>query len=163
MTILRWDPFRGVASHRLNSLFQDFSRYQGRENELPNANGFVPPVDVYEDEHKIVLKLEIPGVKQEEIDIRLENNTLTVRGERKFEKEEKEENFQRVERRYGAFFRAFTLPTTIDTETVKAEYDSGVLKLELNRKAEAKPKQIKIGVSSVTPEKLPVDAAKSAA
>jgi HSP20 family protein len=163
MTILRWDPFRGVASNRMNSPFQDFSRPQGWENELPSASGFVPPVDVYEDEHKIVLKLEVPGVKQEEIDIRLENNTLTVRGERKFEKEEKEENFHRVERRYGAFFRAFTLPTTVDTENVKAEYDSGILKLELNRKAEAKPKQIKIGVSSVTPKKQAVDPAKSAA
>ncbi len=166
MAITRWDPFREVASlhSRMNSLFQDFSRTQGGENELPTTAGFVPPVDVYEDEHKIVLKLEVPGVKQQEdLDVRVENNTLTVRGERKFEKEEKEENFHRIERRYGTFFRAFTLPTTVDTENVKAEYDSGVLKLELNKKAEAKPKQIKIGVSSVTPEKRPVEAAKSAA
>ncbi len=148
MAITHWDPFREVATlqNRMNSIFQDFSRSQSAENDLPIAAGFVPPVDVYEDGHKIVLKLEVPGVKQDELDIRLENNTLTVRGERKFEKEEKEENFHRIERRYGTFFRAFTLPTTVDGENVKADYDAGVLKLELNKRAEAKPKQIKIGI-----------------
>jgi HSP20 family protein len=165
MVITHWDSFREVASlqNRRNSLFQDFSRDQGGKNQLLTTAGFVPPVDVYEDEHKIVLKLEVPGIKQEELDIRLENKTLTVRGERKFEKEEKEQNFHRIERRYGTFYRAFSLPTTVDTENVKAEYDSGVLKLELNKRAEAKPKQIKIGVSSATAEKRPVEAAKSAA
>ncbi len=166
MAITRWDPFREVASlqNRMNSLFQDFSRTQGGENESLTTAGFVPPVDVYEDEHKIVLKLEVPGIKQEDLDVRLENNTLTVRGERKFEKEEKEENFHRIERRYGSFFRAFTLPTTLDSENVKAEYDSGVLKLELNKRAEAKPKQIKIGVGRRGhDEKRPIEAAKSAA
>lgn len=165
MAITRWDPFREVASlqNRMNSLFQDFSHSQGGENDLLTRAGFVPPVDVYEDEHKIMLKLEVPGIKQDELDVRLENNTLTVRGERRFEKEEKEENFHRIERRYGTFYRAFSLPTTIDTENVKAEYDSGVLKLELNKRAEAKPKHIKIGVGSATSEKWPVEAAKSAA
>jgi HSP20 family protein len=150
MTITRWYPFREVASlqNRRNSLFQDFSPSLGAQNESLTTAGFVPPVDVYEDEHKIVLKLEVPGIKQEDLDVRLENNTLTVRGERKFEKEEKEDNFHRIERRYGAFSRAFTLPTSVDSENVKAEYDSGVLKLELNKRAEAKPKQIKIGVGS---------------
>ncbi|HEY1766325.1 MAG TPA: Hsp20/alpha crystallin family protein [Terracidiphilus sp.] len=109
---------------------------------------FVPPVDIYEDEHKIVLKLEVPGLKQEDLDIQLENNTLTVRGERKFEKEEKEENFHRIERRYGSFFRSFTVPTTVNTEGVKANYDSGVLRIELEKRAEAKPKQIKVEVGS---------------
>jgi HSP20 family protein len=112
------------------------------------STGFVPPVDVYEDEHQIVLKLEVPGVKPEDLEVQLENNTLTIRGERKLEKEENKENFQRVERRYGRFSRIFTLPTTVDSENVKAQYDSGVLKLELNKRAEAKPKQIKIGVGS---------------
>jgi HSP20 family protein len=146
----------------MNSLFQDFSRNQGGENELLTTGGFVPPVDVYEDEHKIVLKLEVPGIKQDEIDVRLENNTLTVRGERKFEKEEKEENFHRIERRYGSFYRAFTLPSTVDSENVKAQYDAGVLKLELNKRAEAKPKQIKIGVTGVAPESKTVEAGKAA-
>jgi len=164
MAITRWDPFREVASlqNRMNSLFQDFSRNQGGESDLLTTAGFVPPVDVYEDEHKIVLKLEVPGVKENGLDIRLENSTLPVRGERKFEKEEKEENFHRIERRYGTFFRAFTLPTTVDSENVKANYDSGVLKLELHKRAEAKPKQIKIGVTSAAQENRTVDAGKAA-
>jgi len=165
MAITRWDPFREVASlqTRMNSLFQDFTRTQGGESELPTTTGFVPPVDVYEDEHKIVLKLEVPGIKQDDLDVRIENNALTVRGERKFEKEEKEENFHRIERRYGTFFRAFTLPTTVNTESVKANYDSGILKLELDKRAEAKPKQIKIGVNHGTAESRTVEAPKSAA
>jgi HSP20 family protein len=170
MTITRWDPFREVASlqNRLNSLFpdfarNDFSRNQGGDSDLPTTTGFVPPVDVYEDGHKIVLKLEVPGVKQDDLDIRVENNTLTVRGERKFEREEKEENFHRIERRYGSFFRAFTLPTTVDTENVKANYDSGVLRLELDKRAEAKPKQIKIGVTNGAADHRTVEAPKAAA
>ena len=167
MAVTRWDPFREVASlqNRMNSLFQDFSRTQGGDSELPLTAGFVPPVDVYEDDQKIVLKLEVPGVKENELDIRLENHTLTVRGERKFEKEEKEENFHRIERRYGSFFRAFSLPTTVDSENVKATYDSGVLRLELNKRSEAKPKQIKIGINShaATPAPQAVEAGKTAA
>jgi len=164
MTITRWYPLRDSNSFqtRVNSLLHEISRNQGREAENANAAGFVPPVDVYEDEHKIVLKLEVPGVKQNDLDIRLENGTLTVRGERKFEKEEKEQNFHRIERRYGAFSRVFTLPTSVDSENVKAQYDEGVLKLELNKRAEAKPKQIKIGVTGATPENQTVEAAKAA-
>jgi HSP20 family protein len=162
MAITRWDPFREVATlqNRMNSLFQDFSRSQGVDGDLPTTAGFVPPVDIYEDGHKIVLKLEVPGLKQEDLDVRIENSTLTVRGERRFEQEEKEENFHRIERRYGTFYRAFTLPTTVDSENVKASYESGVLRLELNKKAEAKPKQIKIGINA---DNRPVEANKPAA
>ena len=164
MAITRWDPFREVAvlQNRMNSLFQDFSRNQGGENDPLTTASFVPPVDVYEDEHKIVLKLEAPGMKQEDLDVRIENNLLTVRGERKFEKEEKEENFHRIERRYGSFFRSFTVPNTVNTDSVKASYDAGVLRIELEKRAEAKPKQIKIDVNSSAPEKRTVEA-KSAA
>src|SRR6201993_1706768 len=149
MSITRWDPFRDVLTlqNRMNSLFQDFNRGQG-DNDFVATAAFVPPVDIYEDEHKIVLKLEVPGMKQEDLDIQVENNTLTVRGERKFEKEEKEENFHRIERRYGSFFRSFSLPNTVDTNNVKASYDAGVLRIELEKRAEAKPKQIKVQVSS---------------
>ena len=105
-------------------------------------------MDVYEDEHNIILKLEVPGIEQKDLDIRLENNTLTVRGERKFEKEEKQENFHRIERRYGSFERAFKLPNTVDAEKVNANYDNGVLKITLAKKAEAKPKQIQVNVGS---------------
>ena len=146
MVVTRWDPFREISSlqNRVNNLFQDYGRGQ---DELTTTSSFVPAVDVYEDEHKVTLKLEIPGVSQDDLDIRLENNTLTVRGERKFEKEEKEENFHRIERRYGSFARSFTLPNTLDTENVHASYENGVLKLELAKRAEAKPKQIKVNIS----------------
>ena len=147
MAITRWDPFRDMFAlqNRVNSLFQEFNRGQGETDAVPAA-AFVPAVDVYEDEHKIVLKIEVPGMKQEDIDIRLENQTLTVRGERKFEKEEKEENFHRIEHRYGSFYRAFTVPGTVNTESVKADYEAGVLRIQLEKRAEAKPKQIKVEV-----------------
>ena len=148
MATTRWDPYRDVLAlqSRLNNLFQDFSR--NGENELVTAAGFVPPVDIYEDEHKLVLKIEIPGMRLEDLDVRMENNTLTVKGDRSFQSEGKEENFHRVERRYGSFYRAFTVPNTIDPESVKAEYDAGILRLELQKKPESKPKQIKVNVAS---------------
>jgi HSP20 family protein len=148
MAITRWDPFRDVLSlqNRLNSIFQEYNRNQS-EGDVSTA-AFVPPVDVYEDEHKIVLKLEVPGMKENELDIQLENNVLTVKGERKFEKEEKEENFHRIERRYGSFYRSFTIPNTVNPESVKASYDAGVLRVELEKRAEAKPKQIRVSVGA---------------
>ena len=93
------------------------------------------------------MKIEVPGIEETDIDVRIENNTMTVHGERKFEKDEKEENYRRVERQYGSFTRTFTLPNTVDTENVSANYDKGVLKIKLAKKAEAKPKQIKVNVS----------------
>ncbi len=149
MVITHWDPFRELAGlqNRVNTLFQDFNRGQGEEALLAGGN-FVPAADIYEDEHQIVLKLEVPGIDQKDVDIRLENNTLTVRGERKFEKEEKEENFHRIERRYGSFTRSFTLPNTVDSENINADYADGVLRITLAKKAEAKPKQIKVNVGS---------------
>jgi HSP20 family protein len=150
MTLTRWETYRDVLAlqNRMNSIFQDFSRGNSGENELVTAAGFVPPVDIYEDEHKLVLKIEIPGMRQEDLDVRMENNTLSVKGERSFQSEGKEENFHRVERRYGTFYRAFTVPNTIDPESIKAEYDAGVLRLELQKRPESKPKQIKVNVGS---------------
>jgi HSP20 family protein len=146
MAITRWDPFREVASlqNRVNSLFRDFTE---GESSMTTAS-FVPAVDAYEDAQKVVLKLEVPGIEEKDLDVRVENNTLTIKGERKFDKEEKEENFHRIERRYGSFYRAFTLPSTVDTEKIGASYNAGVLKLELKKKAEAQPKQIKINVAA---------------
>jgi len=115
---------------------------------MPSAS-FVPPVDIYEDEGNIVVKAEVPGIDPKDIDVRVENNTLTIRGERKLEKEEKEENFHRVERRYGSFYRAFTLPNTVEGDQCQANYDNGVLEVRLAKRAEAKPKQIKVNVGSV--------------
>jgi HSP20 family protein len=151
MAITRWDTYRDVLAlqNRMNSIFQDFSRGNGSgENELVTAAGFVPPVDIYEDENKLVLNIEVPGMRQEDLDVRMENNTLTVKGERSFQGEGKEENFHRVERRYGSFYRAFTVPNTVDPNSIKAEYDAGVLHLELQKRPETKPKQIKVNVGS---------------
>jgi HSP20 family protein len=143
--ITRFEPFRDLFNWQgqVNRLFQDFGR---GSDELLTTGTFVPPVDVYEDEHSISLKLEAPGISEKELDIQLENNTLTIRGERKFDKEEKEENFHRIERRYGAFARSFTLPNTVDAENVDAQYENGVLRIKLAKRAEAKPKQIKVTV-----------------
>jgi len=144
MAINRWDPFREVAAlqNRVNSLFREMNE---GDSPLTTAS-FVPAVDIYEDVNKVVLKLEVPGMEEKDLDVRVENNTLTVKGERKFEKDEKEENFHRIERRYGSFYRAFTLPSTVDTGNVQANYNAGVLKLELSKKPEAQPKQIKVNV-----------------
>ena len=145
MAITRWDPFREVVAlqNRVNSLFRDLN-----EGDDPvAAASFVPAVDIYEDAQKVMLKLEVPGIDQKDLDVRVENHTLTVKGERKFEAEEKEQNFHRIERRYGSFYRAFTLPSTVDKDSVAANYNAGVLKLELKKKPEAQPKQIEIKVA----------------
>jgi HSP20 family protein len=134
-------PDVSILQDRLNSLFQEFSR---PESEAGEGSSFVPPVDIYEDAQKLVLKLEVPGIKQEDLDLRVENQILTVKGERKFESEEKQENYHRIERRFGSFIRTFTLPQTVDTEAVTANYDAGVLSISVAKKAEAKPKQIKV-------------------
>jgi HSP20 family protein len=148
--ITRYDPFRELVTlqDRVNSLFEGFSDVSGKDQLA--AGTFVPPVDIYEDEHNLVLKLEIPGVNEEDLQVSLENNILTVKGERKFEKEEREENFHRIERRFGAFTRTFRMPNTVDGENTSASYDKGILKITLAKRAEAKPKQIKIGVGHQT-------------
>ena len=148
MTVLtRWDPVREFSTlqDRMNRLFQQ--SYGDREEALTTST-FAPAVDVYEDEHNVTLKIEVPGIDEKDIDVRIENNTLTVHGERNFEKEEKEENYRRIERQYGSFTRSFTLPSTVDPNNVQANYEKGVLKIKLAKKAEAKPKQIKVNVGS---------------
>jgi HSP20 family protein len=150
--LTRWEPFREFSTmqdrmNRMNRLFRESYSPEGPEDALATTS-FAPPVDIYEDEHTIALKLEVPGIDEKDIDVRIEGNTLTVHGERKIEKEEKEENFRRVERQYGSFTRSFTLPSSVDTEQVSADYDRGVLKINLAKKAEAKPKQIKVNVGS---------------
>jgi HSP20 family protein len=138
--ITRIDPFRELAG-----FFENFADVTGvRATDESTFGSFTPAVDVYEDEHNLVLKLEVPGMNEEDLKVSLENNSLTVTGERKFEKEEKEENFHRIERRYGTFTRTFRLPNTVDAEKVDASYDKGILKITLAKRAEAKPKTIKI-------------------
>ena len=151
MTVLtRWEPFREGSTiqdriNRMNRLARESYSPEGPEDALTTTS-FAPPVDIYEDEHNITLKMEVPGIDEKDIDVRVENNTLTIHGDRKIEKEEKEENFRRVERQYGSFTRSFTLPSSVDTENVQAHYDKGVLNIRLAKKAEAKPKQIKVNV-----------------
>jgi HSP20 family protein len=150
MTLLtRWDPLRDLATmqNRLNRFVRESYSPEGPEEALTTTS-FAPPVDIYEDEHTIAVKMEVPGIDEKDIDVRIESNTLTVHGERKIEKEEKEENFRRVERQYGSFTRSFTLPSSVDTGQVNAHYDKGILKISLAKKAEAKPKQIKVNVGS---------------
>ena len=154
MAIARFVPFRSglsdmaVLQNRLNSIFNDFSRTFEGESETLSAGNFVPAVDVYEDSQKVMLKLEVPGIRPDDLDIRVEGRTLTVRGERKFESEEKEENFHRIERRYGSFTRSFTLPATVDTDSIDAQSADGVLTISLAKKPEAKPKQITVKAGS---------------
>jgi HSP20 family protein len=163
-TMTRFVPFRSamtdvaVLQNRLNSIFSDFARPEAAQESLAVGN-FVPAVDIYEDEHKLLLKLEVPGIRQEDIDVRLENQTLTVRGERKFEAEEKEENFHRIERRFGSFVRSFTLPVTVDTNSIAARYDAGVLSIQLAKKEAAKPKQVKIEIAAPQAEVKQVEGA----
>jgi HSP20 family protein len=155
MTLLtRWEPIRELAGlqDRMNRLFSDsFSAVTSQESLA--AGSFVPPVDVYEDEQGIRLKMEVPGIDEKDIDIRLENNLLTVRGERKLEKETKEENYHRIERSYGSFTRSFSLPNTVNTDEVKAAYGKGVLTISLGKRAEARPKQIKVDITPEIAEK----------
>lgn len=161
MTITRFTPLNDVAvlQNRLNSIFHDFARPQGAtDSESLSAGAFVPAVDIYEDAQKLALTFEVPGVKPENVDIRVENNTLTVKGERTFGTEQKEENFRRIERRFGSFSRSFTLPQSVDTEKVAANYEHGVLTVELPKKAVAQPKQIKVNVATAPSPKPTVEA-----
>ena len=153
MTFLTHRDF-STLQDRMNRIFREAFSTEGSDEALTTSN-FAPPVDVYEDEHNITLKIEVPGIDEKDINVTIENNTLTVRGERRFEKDEKEENFHRVERMYGSFTRSFTLPNTVDPEQVSAHYEKGVLKIRLSKKAEAKPKLIKVNVEKTLEAKSP--------
>ncbi len=151
----RFAPYRSTLSdvaflqNRLSSLFHDLAQPGSPSTETLATGNFVPAVDVYEDAQKLVLKLEIPGVRKEDLDIQVEGRVLTVKGERKFDSSEKEENFTRVERRFGSFVRSFTLPTSVSTEDVVATSQDGVLSIAMVRKPEAKARQIEVKASPV--------------
>ena len=151
MAIVRWEPVRDLVSlqDRMNSLFnQSFRGLNRGGTEEDWAQGaWSPAVDIYEKDGNIVLKAELPGIDTKDVDVSVENNILTLRGERRFDQEVQRENYQRVERSYGAFTRSFTLPTVVDTEKIKAEFKDGVLRMTLPKKEEAKPKQISINVT----------------
>ncbi len=145
-TITRWEPFRGVASlqDQVNRLFNDVFERTGEDSSL---SAWAPAVDIYETEHELVVKTDLPEVDPKALDIRVENDILTIRGERKFEKKVKEENYLRVERSFGSFGRSFTLANTVNPDAIKAEYENGVLTLSIPKREEAKPKQIKVNVN----------------
>ena len=148
-TITRRDPPRGLLSlqDQVNRLFEDnfFTRDRSGQADLA---AWAPPVDIYETENELVVKADLPDLRGEDIDVRIENNMLTIRGERKFEKDAKEDEYLRVERAYGPFMRSFSLPNTVSSESVQAEYRNGVLTLHMAKREESKPKQIKISVSA---------------
>ena len=139
--------FRGVNTlqDQINRLFNDTFE---RDSEESNLTTWAPAVDIYETEHELVVKADLPDIKPEELDIRVENNILTIRGERKFEKKVNEENYLRVERSYGSFSRSFSLANTVNPEGIKADYQNGVLTLNIPKREEAKPKQIKVNVGA---------------
>jgi HSP20 family protein len=149
-TINRFEPSRGESAlqHQINRLF---SEAFDRSSEEGNLTTWAPPVDIHETENQLVVKADLPDINPEELDIRVENNILTIRGERKFEKKVDEGNYLRVERSYGAFSRSFALANTVNTEAIKADYKNGVLTLSIPKREEAKPKQIKVNVEGSTP------------
>jgi HSP20 family protein len=148
MAIVRWEPFRDLvtAQRDFDRLFREAFSSQLGETEL-STRSWAPPVDIYETEDAIILKAELPGVDPKDVEVRVEDNTLYLKGERKFEKEVKEQNYHRVERSYGSFARSFSLPNSISTDKVKAEFKDGLLTLTMPKREEAKPKTIKIDVS----------------
>ena len=150
MRLVRWEPFHNVVGvqDRINRIFDDAfgGRRSTDEGDWALGGTWAPPVDIYEHGDDIVLKAEVPGIDPDSVDIRVENNVLSLKGERKFEAEVKREDCHRVERAYGSFSRSFTLPNVVDTEKIKADYKDGVLKVTLPQKEEAKPKQISISV-----------------
>ncbi|MFN7913757.1 MAG: Hsp20/alpha crystallin family protein [Vicinamibacterales bacterium] len=150
MAIVRWtDPFQEFAQlqDRLN---RAFSQAYGRSDEgLLSSGAWLPPVDIYQNgEHELVLKAELPDMTREDIDVTVDKGTLTIKGEKKFSGEVKEEQFHRIERRYGTFSRSFSLPPTVDPGRVGAEYKNGVLTVKLPLREEAKPRTIKVDVAA---------------
>ena len=158
MAITRWEPFRGLRrwgplgeisslQREMDRLFNEyFGKMKGTEEEGLVARAWAPAMDIYETEEKLVLKAELPGLKKEDIDIRVQDNTFTLKGKKKFEKEVQQENYHRVERTYGTFQRSFTLPNTVKQEGIEATFKDGILEISLPKAEEARPKQIQVQV-----------------
>jgi HSP20 family protein len=149
MALIRWDPFQEMSAlqERMNRLFSDVRAQAPVRGEEIVQGAWIPAVDIFETNEAIVLKAELPGITAQDISVEVKDNTLTLKGEKKFEKEVKEENYHRVERSYGSFQRAFTLPGTIHQEKVKAKFKDGILEITLPKVEEAKPKQVKVEIS----------------
>jgi HSP20 family protein len=148
MSITRWDPFQNLTSlqDQVNRLFD--TSFTGRRADNSALTAWAPAVDIYETENELVLKADLPDINEKELDVRVENNMLTIRGERKFQEKVKEDDYLRIERTYGSFSRSFSLPNTVNTESVRAQYKNGVLTIELPKRAESKMRQVKVNVTS---------------
>lgn len=148
MSIVRFDPFREMAAlqERVNRAFGDLNRRF--DDDLTMRGSWTPSVDIFEtDDHALVIKAELPDVSREDIDLRVENNTLTITGQKKMDADVKEEKYHRIERVYGSFSRTFTLPPTVDAGRINAEFKNGVLAVTLPLREEAKPRQIQVAVN----------------
>ncbi len=146
MRLVRWEPFRALAVNPFgdSTMFGDFDR--NKWPEIDQREQLAPAVDVYEGDSEVILKADLPEFDRKNMSISIENNVLTLKGEKKFEEEAKKENYHRIERSYGSFARSFNLPNTIDQDKVKADYKDGVLKITFPKKAEHKSKQITVTV-----------------
>ena len=146
-TMARLEPFRGLSTlqDQFNRLFNESFHNHAEESALTS---WAPAVDIYETANELVVKADLPEVNEKDIDVRVENNLLTIRGERKLEKSVSEENYLRVERTYGAFSRSFSLPNTVNAEAIGAEYKNGTLTVTLPKREESKPRQVKVTVNA---------------
>lgn len=145
--IARWDRFPGLSTlqGQVNRILESSLNSHGDNSALTS---WAPAVDIYETENELVLKADVPDLNEKDLDVRVENNMLTLHGERKFDQTVKEDNYLRVERSYGSFSRSFSLPNTVNTEAIKAEYRNGVLTVQLPKRAESKPRQVKVSVAT---------------
>ena len=145
MALMRWSPWRDMMSLQ-NDMNRVFPGWAAGDKEEMLATEWTPHVDIYEDEAGIKLHADVPGVAQNDLDVKVENGMLTLKGERKLEKEDKKENYHRIERMYGSFSRSFLLPDYADTERVEAKFKDGVLEVAIPKKAEKQPKKIKVAI-----------------
>jgi len=148
-TLTRWTPFQELAGvqNRVNRLFHEM--YGRQSDDVLTHGAWIPPVDIYENsQSELVLRAELPAMTREDIDVTVENNTLTLRGEKKLDREVNEDQYHRVERTYGSFSRSFSLPETVDVTKVAAEYKDGVLTVRLPRREDAKPRQVKVNIAA---------------
>jgi HSP20 family protein len=158
MNMITYDPFRELRSLQ-DEVNRVFSSNFSRSGETGLGRGaWNPSVDIFENKDQIVLEAELPGIAPEDVNISIENNVLTIHGERRFEKKDEGDNFHRVERSYGSFTRSFTLPPTVSSENVNANFDNGILRLELAKREEAKPRRIEIKAGAASPKTIEANA-----
>jgi len=147
MNLVRWNAFgdMNLLQNQMNRLFE--SALQGRSGDATGTTGWIPAADIYESDNELVVTLDLPGVEPKDVEIRIENNILTIRGQRQFEQKQQAENFHRVERFYGVFARSFSLTTSVDTDKIRASYNTGVLTITLPKAEAAKPRKIQIAAA----------------